>query len=77
MAREEYLLGPICYVGRVLVSFCVSVCVSMFPVIPVRYNISVASRQIKLKFGGKIEDTHISILQKNHDSFHDKNASDK
>ena len=30
---------------------------------------------IKLTFGGKIEDTHISILRKIHnDSFHDKNA---
>ena len=29
-----------------------------------------------LKFGGEIEDTHISILQNNYsDSLHDKNAS--
>ena len=55
-----------------------SVCVSVFPVIPVRYQISVISGPIELKYIGEVENTHSLILQKIHnDSFHDKNASEK
>ena len=41
---------------------------------------NIVSKPIKLKFGGEVEDTRISILRKIHNdsfSFHDKNASDK
>ena len=54
--------------GRVSDSVCVSVylcvCLSVFPLTPVRWYISVVSGSIKLKFGGKVENTHISILGK-------------
>ena len=40
--------------------------------------ISVVSGPFKLKFGGEIDDTHVSILLEIHnDSFHDENASEK
>ena len=51
----------------------------VFPEIPVRWwYISVVSKLIKLKFSKEVEDTHISIIRKNHnDNSHDKNASEK
>ena len=55
------------YVESISFSLCLRVCVSSYSC-----PISVVSQPIKLKLGGEIQYTHISILRKIHnDSFHD------